>query len=214
MLNIDMVDKISSWKFTEDFHQEPEIIARARAHADELGIESITPSVGAHLALLVSVSNAKAVVEVGTGAGVSGLWLLSGNPHVVLASIEPEGEFQNQAKLAFNQAEIPASRLRLINGKSVEVLANLADEAYDLVFLDGDRETLGEQIDQSLRLLRPGGVLAIAHALWRDRVPDLVLRDDNTLTFRTILQTISNIDQFISVLSPAGDGLLLASKRV
>jgi len=214
MLNIDMVDKISSWKFTEDFHQEPEIIARARARADELGIESITPSVGAHLALLVSVSNAKAVVEVGTGAGVSGLWLLSGNPHVVLASIEPEGEFQNQAKLAFNQAEIPASRLRLINGKSVEVLANLADEAYDLVFLDGDRETLGEQIDQSLRLLRPGGVLAIAHALWRDRVPDLVLRDDNTLTFRTILQTISNIDQFISVLSPAGDGLLLASKRV
>lgn len=213
MLNIDMVDKINSWKYTEDFHREPETIARARARADELGIESVTPSVGAHLALLVSVANAKAVVEVGTGAGVSGLWLLSGNSQVVLASIETEGEYQNQAKLAFNQAQIPQSRLRLINGKSNEVLANLADEAYDLVFLDGDRETLGEQIDQSLRLLRPGGVLAVAHALWRDRVPDMVLRDDNTLIYRTILETISNIDQFITVLSPAGDGLLLASKK-
>lgn len=213
MLNIEMVDKINSWKYTEDFHQEPEIIARARARAEELGIESVTPSVGSHLALLVSASQAKAVVEVGTGAGVSGLWLLSGNPNVILASIETEGEYQSHAKFAFNQAQIPASRLRLINGKSVEVLTNLADETYDLVFLDGDRETLGEQIDQSLRLLRPGGVLAVAHALWRDRVPDQMLRDDNTMTYRTILETITNIDQFITVLSPAGDGLLLASKR-
>ena len=208
-----MVDKISSWKFSEDFHTEPEVIQRARARAEELGIESVTPSVGSHLALLVSATNAKAIVEVGTGAGVSGLWLLSGNDQAVLASIESEGEYQNQAKVAFNQAGIPAGRLRLINGKSLEVLTNLADEAYDLVFLDGDRETLLEQLDQCLRLLRPGGVVAIAHALWRDRVPDQVLRDENTVTYRTLLEKISNIDQFIPVLSPAGDGLLLASKR-
>ncbi|MBU6144641.1 MAG: O-methyltransferase [Acidobacteria bacterium] len=208
-----MVDKITSWKFAEDYIEEPQVIARARARAEELGIESVTPSVGAHLSLLVNATNAKAVVEVGTGAGVSGLWLLSGNQNVVLASIETESEYQNQAKVAFNQAGIPSSRLRLINGKSIEVLTNLADEAYDLVLLDGDRETLVEQVGQCLRLLRPGGILAIAHALWRDRVPDAVLRDDNTLVFRQVLETIANIDQFIPVLSPVGDGLLLASKR-
>ncbi len=208
-----MVDKITSWKFAEDYIEEPQVIARARARAEELGIESVTPSVGAHLSLLVNATNAKAVVEVGTGAGVSGLWLLSGNQNVVLASIETESEYQNQAKVAFNQAGIPSSRLRLINGKSIEVLTNLADEAYDLVLLDGDRETLVEQVGQCLRLLRPGGILAIAHALWRDRVPDAVLRDDNTMVFRQVLETIANIDQFIPVLSPVGDGLLLASKR-
>jgi predicted O-methyltransferase YrrM len=208
-----MVDKISSWKFSEDFVQEPLAIARARARAEELGIESVTPSVGSHLSLLVSATKAKAVVEVGTGAGVSGLWMLSGNDQVVLASIESEAEYQNQAKLAFAQAEIPSGRLRLINGKSLEVLTNLADEAYDLVFLDGDRETLLQQVDQCLRLLKPGGVLAIAHALWRDRVPDLVLRDDNTMVYRTVLEKIQNLDQFITTLSPIGDGLLLASKR-
>jgi len=208
-----MVDKITSWKFAEDYIEEPQVIARAKARAEELGIESVTPSVGAHLSLLVNATNAKAVVEVGTGAGVSGLWLLSGNQNVVLASIETESEYQNQAKVAFNQAGIPSSRLRLINGKSIEVLTNLADEAYDLVLLDGDRETLVEQVGQCLRLLRPGGILAIAHALWRDRVPDAVLRDDNTLVYRQVLETIANIDQFIPVLSPVGDGLLLASKR-
>lgn len=213
MLYIAMVDKISSWKFAEDYHQEPEVIARARARAEELGIESITPSVGAHLALLVTATNAKAVVEVGTGAGVSGLWILSGNDQLVLASIETESEFQNQAKTAFNQAGIPASRLRLINGRSVEVLTNLADEAYDLVFLDADKDTLMEQVSESLRLLRPGGVLAIAHALWRDRVPDQTMNDETTEDFRHLLESISNIDMFITVLSPSGDGLLLAAKR-
>ena len=213
MLLFEMVDKISSWKYAEDYVAEPEHIARARQRAEEMGVESITPAVGAHLALLVNATNAKAVVEVGTGIGVSGLWMLSGNDQVVLATIETEAEYLNQAKAAFTNAGIPSSRLRMINGKSVEVLANLADAAYDLVLLDADRETLDQQVMEASRLLRPGGVLAIAHALWRDRVPDLVLRDDNTQIYRDVLKTISNIDQFISVLSPAGDGLLLASKR-
>lgn len=207
-----MVDKISSWRFAEEYVQEPQPIARARARADELGIESVTPSVGAHLSLLVNAMNAKAVVEVGTGAGVSGLWLLSGNHHVVLASIETEAEYQTQAKLAFTYAGIPSSRLRLINGKSVEVLTNLADETYDLALLDGDRETLAEQVQQCYRLLRSGGVLAVAHALWRDRVPDRQLQDENTQIYRDVLEIIVQDEQFIPVLSPIGDGLLLASK--
>jgi predicted O-methyltransferase YrrM len=208
-----MVDKISSWKFVEEHADEPEVISRARERADELGIESITPSVGQHLALLVSATGAKAAVEVGTGAGVSGLWILSGNDQVVLASIETESEYQNQAKLAFNQADIPASRLRLINGRAVEVLANLAENAYDLVFLDADRETLTEQITLATRLIRPGGVIAVAHALWRDRVPDENMQDENTEIYRDVLAMAKELEDYITTLSPIGDGLLLISKR-
>lgn len=208
-----MVDKISSWRFAEEYIQEPQVIARARARADELGIESVTPSVGAQLSLLVNAINAKQVVEVGTGAGVSGLWLLSGNQQLVLASIETEAEYQTQAKLAFSHAGIPTARLRLINGKSVEVLTNLADSAYDLALLDGDRETLIEQVQQCQRLLRPGGVLAITHALWRDRVPDSQMQDENTQIYREVLENVLNNEQFITSLSAIGDGLLLASKR-
>ena len=53
-----MVDKISSWKFSEDFVSESESIALARGRAEELGVECITPSVGAHLALLISALGA------------------------------------------------------------------------------------------------------------------------------------------------------------
>ncbi|MEI7419837.1 MAG: O-methyltransferase [Actinomycetes bacterium] len=208
-----MVDKISSWKYAEEYPREPAVISRARARADEMGIESITASTGSHLAVLVSALNAKAVVEVGTGAGVSGLWMLLANDSCVLATIETESEYQELAKLAFDQAGIASSRLRLINGKSSEVLANLADAAYDLVFLDGDKDTLLQQVSESFRLLRPGGVLAIAHALWRDRVPDNGLADENTMIYRHVLELISNSEEFIATLSPIGDGLLLATKR-
>jgi predicted O-methyltransferase YrrM len=157
--------------------------------------------------------NAKAIVEVGTGAGVSGLWLQLANSTSVLATIDPETQHQDLAKLAFEQAGIPNTRLRIINGRSNEVLVNLADEAYDLVLLDGDIDSLLSQVKESLRLLRPGGVLAIPHALWRDRVPDQVLRDDSTEEFRRVLEFINKSDLFITALSTIGDGLLLASKR-
>jgi predicted O-methyltransferase YrrM len=209
-----MVDKISSWKYTEEFHKEPEVIARARARAEEMGIESITPSVGATLAVLVASMNAKAIVEVGTGAGVSGLWLQSGNSTSVLATIDPEIQHQDLAKLAFEQAGVASTRLRMINGRSSEVLVNLADEAYDLVLLDGDIDSLLSQVKESLRLLRPGGVLVIPHALWRDRVPDQVLRDEITEEFRTVLKFINNNELFIATLSTMGDGLLIASKKL
>ncbi len=63
-----MVDKITSWKYTEEFVDENEAMLRARARADELGLECITAATGAHLALVVSALGAKAIVEAGTGA--------------------------------------------------------------------------------------------------------------------------------------------------
>jgi predicted O-methyltransferase YrrM len=209
-----MVDKISSWKFAEDFVEESEVLRAARGRAEELGVECITPSVGAHLALIASALGAKAIVEAGTGTGVSGLWLLSGSPHAVLASIDTETEIQAAAKRAFTDAKIAANRTRVITGKALDVMSNMADAAYDLVFLDADRETLEAQLHEASRLLRPGGVVAIAHALWRDRVPDPAMRDDATTIYRDVLRFFSSQDDFASALSPVGDGLLIASKRV
>jgi predicted O-methyltransferase YrrM len=208
-----MVDKISSWKYAEEFVDETDAMLRARARADEIGIECITAATGAHLALLVSAIGAKAIVEAGTGAGLSGLWLLSGNSECVLATIDTESEHQVAAKASFRDGKIAATRTRVINGKAIEVMSNMADSAYDLVFLDADRETLELQLHEASRLLRPGGVIAIAHALWRDRVPDPAIRDETTAVYRDALRFFVNNDDFVSAMSPIGDGLLLASKR-
>ena len=207
-----MVDKISSWKFAEDFVAEPQVVRDARGRAEEFGVECITPAVGAHLALVASAINAKAIVEAGTGTGVSGLWLLSAAPNAVLATIDSESEYQAAAKFAFAEAGIPANRTRVISGRAADVMSNMADAAYDMVFLDADRETLEEQLHEASRLVRPGGVIAIAHALWRDRVPDPAMLDDATAIYRDVLRFFDNNADFVTALSPAGDGLLMASK--
>jgi predicted O-methyltransferase YrrM len=208
-----MVDKISSWKYAEEFSDESDAMLRARSRADELGIECITSSTGSHLALLVSALGAKAIVEAGTGAGVSGLWLLSGNKDAVLATIDTEGDHLTAAKASYKDAKISATRTRVIHGRASDVMSNMADAAYDLVFLDADRETLELQIREASRLLRPGGVIAVAHALWRDRVPDPAIRDEVTDVYRNALRYFVNNDDFTTALSPVGDGLLLASKH-
>ena len=208
-----MIDKISSWKFVEEFAEEPVTLLKARARADELGIECVTPATGAQLAFIASALGATAIVEAGTGAGVSSLWLLSTSEKSVLATIDTEPEFQAAAKQAFADAEIPANRTRVISGKAIEVMSNMADAAYDLVFLDADKETLELQLHEAVRLLRPGGVVAIAHALWRDRVPDPAMRDDATVIYRDALRFFNQNDSFVTALTTIGDGLLMASKR-
>jgi predicted O-methyltransferase YrrM len=208
-----MVDKISSWKFAEDFAGETEAMRVARLRADELGVECVTASTGSALAVLAASLGAKTIVEAGTGCGVSGLWLLSAAPNAVLATIDTEPDRQNAAKIAFADAKIAANRTRVIAGRASEVMSNMADGGYDLVFLDADRETLEEQVAEAIRLVRKGGAIAIAHALWRDRVPDPVLRDDSTAILRDVLRNLKSNENFTSSLTATGDGLLIAVKR-
>ncbi len=208
-----MVDKISSWKYTEEFTLETDVLRAARLRAEELGVESVTATTGANLALVASALGANAIVEAGTGTGVSGLWLLSGSSTAVLATIDNDPENQAAARKAFSDAKIPSNRTRVISGRAVDVMSNMADAAYDMVFLDADRETLEEQLREAVRLLRPGGVVAIAHSLWRDRVPDPAMRDEATSVYRDVLRYFKANEDFVSALSPVGDGLLLASKR-
>src|SRR4029453_10517507 len=70
--------KPASWSYAEGFVPEDEVLAAARARADEVGVVPIGSGGGAALRFLASVLDARAVVEIGTGTGVSGLWLLRG----------------------------------------------------------------------------------------------------------------------------------------
>ena len=69
-----MSDIELNWKFSDDCVVESEAIARARQQSLELGIDAIAPSVGAQSAVLAAATGARSILEVGTGAGVSGIW--------------------------------------------------------------------------------------------------------------------------------------------
>lgn len=135
---------------------EDAIVAAARERAADAGAGAVTPAVGALLSLLARLAGGKAVVEVGTGAGVSGLWLLAGmREDGVLTTIDIEPEHQQLAKQAFTEAKVAPGRTRVIAGRAQEVLTRLADESYDLVFVDAAPVDQGHFVGEGVRLLRP-----------------------------------------------------------
>jgi predicted O-methyltransferase YrrM len=174
----------------------------------------VTPGVGAALRLLAAAGSAKAVVEIGTGTGVSGVWLLRGmRPDGVLTTIDVENEHQRIARRIFVEAGFTASRTRIITGRALDVLPRLADHAYDLVFADADAAECGACADAAARLLRPGGVLAVHGALAGGRVSDPTARDPGTVTTRETVKAVRDSEDWIPALLPAGDGLLVAVRR-
>jgi predicted O-methyltransferase YrrM len=204
----------ASLSYAESFAVEDDVTAAARDRGRELGCVPIGPAGGATLRVLAAATGARTVVEVGTGAGVSGLYLLGGMAaDGVLTTIDVEGEHQRAAKEAFTEAGIPSARYRLINGSAAEVLPRLREEAYDLVFVDADKTAYSVYYEQAVRLLRPGGIVAFDNALWHDRVADMSQRDADTTVLRDLGRTVRDDKRFVSALLAVGDGLLVAAKR-
>lgn len=203
----------ASWAYAEDFVAESEIAAAARQTGEQVGATPLGRGAASTLTVLARAVQAKAVVEIGTGAGVSGLALFAGmRPDGILTSVDIEAEHQQAARRAFLAVGVPTQRFRLINGSALSVLPKLSDGAYDLVLVDGDKAEYPDYVDQALRLLRHGGIMAVDNALWHDRTADPAQTDDQTVAIRTALDAIAENEDLVSALLPVGDGLLVAVK--
>jgi predicted O-methyltransferase YrrM len=198
--------------YAEAFLPEDPPLRAARARAEELGVSPVSAATGAALRFLAAAVGARSVVEIGTGTGVSGTWLMRGmRADGTLTTIDVEAEHQGLARKTFADAGVgTGSRHRLIAGRALDVLPRLTDGAYDLVFCDADRRESTDYLSQSLRLLRAGGVVAFAGALAGGRVSDPGSRDPETVAARELATAVRDDVRLTPVLLPNGDGLLVA----
>ena len=206
--------KPATWTYAEAYVAEDEVLEAARARAQEVGVAPIGSGGGAALRFLASVLDARAVVEIGTGTGVSGVWLLRGmRSDGILTTVDIEAEHQRLARETYTEAGVASQRVRTIAGAALDVLPRLTDGHYDLVFCDGDKVEYAAYLKEALRLLRPGGVVAFDNALWHDRVADPSQRDEETVAIRELGREIADHESLVPVLLPVGDGMLLAKKE-
>jgi predicted O-methyltransferase YrrM len=190
---------------------EDAIVSAARERAVDGGAGAVTPAVGALLGMLTKLSGGRAVVEVGTGTGVSGLWLLSGmRDDGVLTTIDIEPEYQVLAKQAFAEAGIGTGRTRLIAGRAQEVLTRLTDGSYDLVFIDATPDDQPNFVVEGVRLLRHGGVIVVHRAALDGRAGDPAANDAEVTAVREAARLIAEDERLTPVLVPLGDGVLIA----
>jgi predicted O-methyltransferase YrrM len=203
----------ASFEYAEGFVPEDGPLQAARQRATELGVSPIGPGGGNALRLLATLVGAKAVIEVGTGTGVSGTWLLRGmQPDGMLTTIDVEPEHQRMAKKTFEEAGYGMGRVRLISGAALEVMPRFNESAYDLLFVDGDKSDYPRCFEEGLRLLRPGGVLAFDNALWHDQVADANAVDPDTEAIREVCRLVKGTESVVPALLPVGDGLLIGVK--
>jgi predicted O-methyltransferase YrrM len=125
---------------------EDEVLRHARAQSERAGVRAVSAGTGALLRLLATLLDAKAVVEIGTGAGVSGIHLLRGmRADGVLTTVDVEPDRQRRARESFAAAGFAPNRARLIPGAGLEVLPRLADGQYDCVFVDVSNDAAGRE---------------------------------------------------------------------
>lgn len=204
----------ASCDYAEAWSGEDGIRAHARAKAAEVGCVAVSAGAGSVLRTFAAAVDAKNVVEIGTGAGVSALWLLEGmNPEGILTSVDNEAEHQLIAKDAISQAGISPNRVRLINGNSQEVIDRLTESAYDIVFISGRPLNLEAHLTRAMKLLTPGGLLIIDRALWNDKLADPAQRDPETLAMRGVIESLATNEDLVGSLLPVGGGLMVAVKR-
>ena len=206
--------KLATWAYADGFIAPTDLMERAAAEGESLGATPVHPAVGSTLRLLAAALRARTVVEIGTGAGSSGLWLLQGMaPDGILTTVDREPEHQRVARKAFAEAGVPPQRTRVIAGDATQVLPRLNDATYDMVFIDADKTSYPLYAEEGIRLLRSGGVLALDNMLWHDRVADPAVRDPATTTLRDLGKTLREDDRLLPTLLPVGDGLFAAVKR-
>ncbi|HEX3751368.1 MAG TPA: O-methyltransferase [Streptosporangiaceae bacterium] len=207
---------------------EDEPLLAARASAEDLGgTEPIRPAGGAALRFLAAAIGTRTVVEIGTGCGSSGIWLLRGmRPDGVLTSVDVEPEYQRMARKAFAEAGFAANRYRLILGRALDVLPRLSDGTYDLVFCDADPREYPDYLEAALRLLRVGGIVAFDDVVIPPELAGLDPAEAADIEIsspagwaaadlpqvREVAEILRADDRLTPLFLPVGEGLLAAVK--
>lgn len=202
--------------YVDDFLPEDEALIGARRNAAEVGgAAPVSPLTGAAIRFVAAAVGARAVVEIGTGCGTSGIWMLRGmRPGAVLTSVDVEPEHQRLARAAYQAAGFPASRYRLIGGLALDVLPRLADGAYDIVFCDADRQEYGDYLVAAMRLLRPGGLIIFNGALPGGSPMERMPAEAEVRAAAELREQVRSDERLVPLLLPVGNGLLAAAKQV
>jgi predicted O-methyltransferase YrrM len=192
---------------------EDDVLLHARDRASAGGMPPVSADSGAFLRLAARWVGAQAAVEIGSGAGYSGVWVVRGlAPKGVLTTIEVDPDHQRLAKNTYEEAGFP-NRVRSILGRALEVLPRLTDGGYDLAFLDAVKSEYPEYLEHALRLVRPGGVILADNVLWSGRVADPKVTDADTEGLREYARRIARDPRLDSVILTVGDGLAVSRVR-
>ena len=199
--------------------REPDLLRQLREETARLPQSrmQISPEQGALMAMLVGLMGARRCLEVGTFTGYSALSVALALPaEGRLVCCDLSREWTDVARRYWDSAGV-ADRIELRIGPASDTLdALLADggaDTFDFAFIDADKPNYDAYYERALRLVRPGGVIAIDNVLWSGAVIDPEDDTPDTRAIRALNDKIAGDERVDAVLVPIGDGLTLARRR-
>ena len=200
--------------------RESETARALREHtlaANRWHVMQISPEQGAFMALLVRLLAARRAIEVGTFTGYSALVVAEALPDDgELIACDVSEEWTSIGKTFWARAGV-AGKIDLRLRPALETLDALVADGeqgrFDFAFIDADKANYSTYYERCLKLLRPGGVVAIDNVLWNGRVVDADAQDDDTVAIRALNARIRSDQRVHAAMLPIGDGLTLAVKR-
>lgn len=193
------------------FVREPALLVELRETLEEKGFPTIqVPGrTGRVLELLTLLVAPGRILEIGTLGGYSALWMARGLPSGGrILTLEKDPERAAMAR-SFIERAGESGRIEVRVGDARAVVPELgSDGTYDLVFIDADKESYTFYLEQSARLLRPGGLLLADNALWHGRVVEED-PDEPTRGVQEFNRRLAARGDFRSTILPVGDGVAL-----
>lgn len=199
--------------------REPELLQRLRYETPqcEMAKSQISPEQGQFMALLVKLIGAKRTLEVGVFTGYSSLWVALALPEggqVIACDISEE--WTAVARRYWREAGV-AHKIDLHLAPAVETLRNLVERgesgSFDFAFIDADKTSYDDYYEFCLRLVRPGGLIAIDNVLIDGLVVDEQIQDEIVEAIRALNRKLHTDARVDISLVPIGDGLTLVRKR-
>ena len=214
-----LVDPLYDY-FLANSLREPKVLAALRAETARLPMANmqIAPEQGQFMAFLVELIGAKRAIEIGTFTGYSALCVaLAMPPEGRIICCDISDEWTKIGKRYWAEAGVADKidlRLAPAN-KTLDalLLAQSRQESIDFAFIDADKTGYDGYYERILRLLRPGGVVAIDNVLWGGSVADPGKNDPDTVAIRTLNAKLVKDERVTLSMVPIGDGLTLARKR-
>lgn len=196
--------------------REDAFLASLKKAAREAGLPPIwiAPEQGSFLQILLRASGAREVVEVGTLAGYSAIWMARAlPPGGRVRTIEFARKHAEFAKAWVARSDV-AGRVEVIEGRGVDVLATFADDSADAAFLDADKASYPAYLAQSLRIVRRGGLILVDNAFaFGQLFEEGPTRDREVGAVRAFNEIMAGEPRVQAVIVPIGDGLWVGVKR-
>jgi len=189
---------------------------RIKDYANKNNVPIIFPEVEQFIRVLLKISNAKNILEIGSAIGYSSLVMAESTPsNVRITTIEKRKDMYKIAKENINQSKYK-DKVKIIEGDARDVIPEL-EEKYDFIFLDAAKGHYLEFFNDCTKKLNDEGIIVSDNVLYKGMIAsdELVIRRKKTIVkrMRNYLEYISDLDGYITSVLPLGDGVSITYKE-